>query len=66
MDHRGVHYTIRQGIERDQWTAVVNLPRGKTVEKSIQGSRSSADTAARSIVDKWLEKNGPQDATNSN
>jgi DNA-binding cell septation regulator SpoVG len=56
MVHRGVQYTIRQGIERDQWTVVVHLPSGKTVEKPTRDSRHAAETAARDIIDKWLEK----------
>jgi len=28
MDHKGVPYTIRQGIERHQWTVIIYLPGG--------------------------------------
>jgi hypothetical protein len=59
MDHNGVPYTIRQGIERDRWTVVVHLPDG-TVEKQLQGRRESAIAIATKLIDKWLEKNRPQ------
>jgi hypothetical protein len=65
MDHRGVRYTIRTGIEPDQWTLVVNLPRG-TIEKRVQSTKRKADETACAIIDKWLEKNGPQGGENSN
>ena len=57
MDHKGVPYKIRQGIERHQWTVVVYLPDGKTVEKRIKGTRSEAEAVAATIINKRLEKN---------
>ena len=57
MDHKGVPYTILQGIERQQWTVVVHLPNGKTVEKRIKSTRSEAKAVARTIINEWLEKN---------
>ena len=59
MDHRGVPYTIRTGIEHNRWTMVVHLPQGRTVEKAVNGARQMAETAACSVIDKWLEKNLP-------
>jgi hypothetical protein len=58
MDHRGVPYTIRTGIERNHWVVVVHLPDGKTVEKRVKGARRQAEVLARSIIDEWLK--GPQ------
>jgi len=60
MDHRGVPYTIRVGIERNHWVVVVHLPNGKTVEKRIRAPRGTAEAVACSIIDEWLEKRGPQ------
>ena len=62
MDHKGVHYLIRQGIERGQWILVVHLPQGRTVEKMIHGGRPMAEAAACDIIDKWLEKTSRQRA----
>jgi hypothetical protein len=63
MEHRGVTYTIRQGIERDDCTVVVQLPDG-TVEKRIHGGRALAMNTAIAIIDKWLEKNRRGSASN--
>jgi len=60
MDHRGVTYTIRVGIECDHWVVVVHLPNGKTVEKPIRAPRRTAEAVACSIIDEWLERRGPQ------
>ena len=60
MDHRGVPYTIRVGIERNQWVVVVHFPDGHTVEKPFRGARHRAEALACSIIDKWREKNRPQ------
>jgi len=57
MDHRGVPYTIRTGIEPDQWTVVVHLPRG-TIEKRVQSTKRKAQETACAIIDKWLDKSG--------
>ena len=65
MDHRGVTYTIRTGIEHDQWVLVVNLPRGR-IEKRVQCTKREAEGAACAMIDKWLEKNGPQGGKISN
>jgi hypothetical protein len=55
MVHRGVSYTIRQGIERNHWTVVVHLPRGKTVERPMKGARHRAEATACTIIDEWLQ-----------
>jgi hypothetical protein len=60
MDHRGVPYTIRTGIERNHWVVVVRLPDGKTVEKRVQRPRREAQARACSIIDEWLGRKGPQ------
>jgi hypothetical protein len=62
MDHRGVPYTIRTGIERDRWVVVVHLPDGKMVEKPIRAPRHRAEALACSIIDEWLRKKGPHRA----
>ena len=59
MEHKGVAYTIRQGIERDDCTVVVHLP-DRTVEKKAHSGRKIAMATAIAIIDKWLEKNRPQ------
>jgi hypothetical protein len=57
MEHKGVPYTVRQGIEHDTWTVEVILPTGKTTKRHAIGSRDYANEMARAIIDKWLEKN---------
>lgn len=65
MVHRDVTYTVRTGIEPDQWVLVVNLPRGR-VEKRVHCTKRAAEGLACTMIDKWLEKNGPQAAGNLN
>jgi hypothetical protein len=61
MNHRGLTYSLRQGIEREKWILVVQLPCG-TVEKRLQSTKQKANEIACAMIDKWLETNGTQGA----
>jgi hypothetical protein len=56
MEHRGVRYVIRIGIERGQWHVAVHpygsLPR----ERTVFGTRDDALFHAHSMIDAWLRK----------
>jgi len=65
MFHKRVPYTLRQGIERDQWTVTIHFP-DREVQKRVQCSKQAASDIACDMIDKWLEKNRPQGGQISN
>ena len=61
MEHRGVPYVIRLGIERERWRVAINPP-GNVLpeERTVWGTRKDAEVTARSMIDAWLRKRGRQ------
>ena len=61
MEHRGVPYVIRLGIERERWRVSINPP-GNVLpqERTVWGTRKDAEVTARSMIDAWLRKRGRQ------
>ena len=57
MEHRGVRYTIRIGIERERWRVAIH-PLGNVLpeERTVLGTRKDAENTARSLIDAWLRK----------
>jgi hypothetical protein len=57
MEHRGVRYAIRIGIERERWRVAIHPP-GNALpeEKTVLGTREDAEITARSMIDAWLRK----------
>jgi hypothetical protein len=57
MEHRGVRYVIRKGIEREQWRAAIYLPGNRlSKERTVFGTREDAEITARSMINAWLKK----------
>ena len=57
MEHRGVPYSIRMGIEREQWRVAIHPPgSGLPAERTVFGTREDAETTARSMINAWLKK----------
>jgi hypothetical protein len=57
MEHKGVRYAIRIGIEKEQWrVAIYPSDDGLPEERTVSGPREGADIAARSMIDAWLRK----------
>jgi len=57
MEHRGVRYAIRIGIERGQWRVAIHPPgNGLPEERTVFGTREDAKIAARSMISAWLKK----------
>jgi hypothetical protein len=50
MQHRGVRYAIRIGIEREQWRVAIYPPGGLPAERTVIGRREDAETEARSMI----------------
>jgi hypothetical protein len=57
MQHRGVRYEIRKGIEREQWRAAIYLPGSRlSKERTVFGTREDAEITARSMINAWLKQ----------
>jgi hypothetical protein len=57
MEHRGVRYAIRIGIEREHWRVAIHFSdRGLPVERTVFGTREDAETEARSMINAWLKR----------
>ena len=60
MEYKGVRYTIRIGIEREQWFVALHPPGNEfPEEKRVSGTRKSAESKARSMINAWLQKRDP-------
>ena len=56
MEYRDVRYTVRVGIERDQWCVAIH-PHGVEVPvKRISGTREEAERLAHSMINGWLKR----------
>ena len=64
VEHRGIRYAIRIGIARERWRVAILFP-GTTLpkERTVSGTRKDAETAARSMINAWLEANAAQSLT---
>jgi hypothetical protein len=57
MEHRGVRYAIRIGIERTQWRVAIHPPGNRLPEeRTVSGTREDAEITARSMINAWLKK----------
>ena len=53
MEHRGVRYTIRAGIERGIWSVAVHPGGVELAAKLVYGTRKEAEFEAHSMIDGW-------------
>jgi hypothetical protein len=60
MEYRGIRYTIRARIERDQWTVAIHPGDVEKAGKIIDGDREQAALLAHSMIDKWLDRRQAQ------
>jgi hypothetical protein len=62
VEYRGIRYTVRARIERNEWVVSI-YPRGiEGTRKVVAGSRERAELLVRSMIDKWYER-APRSAT---
>ena len=54
MEYRGIRYTIRTRIERDQWSVAIHPAGVEMKGRVVIGSRSDAELQARALIDSWL------------
>jgi hypothetical protein len=53
MEHRGVRYTIRVGIESSVWSIAIHPGGVESAAKQVCGTRKAAEFVARSMIDGW-------------
>jgi hypothetical protein len=56
MQHRGVRYTIRLGIEPNVWSIAMHPDGVELAEKRIHGTRKKAEFEAHSMIDGWYRR----------
>jgi hypothetical protein len=56
MEHRGVRYTIRVGIEPGLWSVAIYPDGVKSVANRFYGARANAEFRARSLIERWLKE----------
>jgi len=56
MEHRGVRYTIRVGIEPDLWSVAIYPDGAESVANRFYGTRANAEFRARSFIERWLKE----------
>jgi hypothetical protein len=54
MEHRGVRYTIRAGIERGLWSVAIYPGGVESTGTLTYGTRKYAEGRARSMINSWL------------
>jgi hypothetical protein len=56
VEYRGIRYTIRARIERDQWSVAIHPGDVESAGKVITGDREQAEALAHSMIDNWLDR----------
>jgi hypothetical protein len=56
MEHRGVRYTIRIGIEPRAWSVAIHPGGVESAMRLIHGTRHEAESLARSMIERWLKE----------
>ena len=60
MEYRGIRYTLRARIEREQWYVAI-YPTGIEMKgRIVFGSREEAELQARALIDNWLKRHSTQ------
>jgi hypothetical protein len=55
VEYRGIRYTIRAGIEREQWSVTIHPAGVEMKGKVVIGSREKAELQARAMINSWLK-----------
>jgi hypothetical protein len=56
VEYRGIRYTVRAGIERNQWAVSIHPADIESPGRIITGPRERAELIARRMIDKWHER----------
>jgi len=66
VEYRGIRYTVRAGIERNQWTVSIHPADVESARRIITGPRERAELIARKMIDKWHDRVAQSAAVASN
>jgi hypothetical protein len=55
MEHQGVRYTIRAGIEPNLWSISIYPGGVESRANRIYGTREDAEFEARSMINRWMQ-----------
>lgn len=56
MEYKGIRYTIRARIERDEWLVAIHPGDVEMPGKIVSGDREQAETLAHTMINKWLDR----------
>jgi hypothetical protein len=62
MEYKGIRYTIRTCIVRQQWSIGVHPPDAATLEKIVKGTRLQAERQAFSMIDALRRQNSSSES----
>jgi hypothetical protein len=62
MEYKGIRYTIRTCIVRQQWSIGVHPPDAETLEKIVKGTRLQAERQAFSMIDALRRQNSSSES----
>jgi hypothetical protein len=60
VEYRGTRYTIRAGIEREQWSVTIHPAGVEMKGKVVSGPREKAELQARAMINTWLKSHSTQ------
>lgn len=66
MQYKDIRYTVRTGITPGGWVVVIHPPGAEPIERAFEGSRDSANSKARTMIDAWLKSRPAQERQDSN
>jgi hypothetical protein len=53
VEYRGIRYTVRARIERNEWTVSIHPAGIEGANRVVTGARERAELVARSMIDRW-------------
>jgi len=56
MEYRGIRYTIRPRIERDQWIVAIHPGDVEMAGRVISGDRAQAESLAHAMISEWVDR----------
>ncbi len=56
MEYKGIRYTIRARIERDEWLVAIHPGDMEMPGKLVSGDRERAVILAQSMINNWLQR----------
>jgi hypothetical protein len=55
VEYRRIRYTVRAGIERNEWTVSIHPAGIEGERRVVTGPRERAELLARSMIDRWYK-----------